>query len=250
VQTILAMLDEVAEQLEGRGSNVLARTVDETRAAIENQTTIAAVLDAVSEELLSREACGDDEKCAELVRRADTLADQFESGARTLRHAHVLDRISEALVKRKANDRLVRQIDAAAERLEGTFPTIKIPTSTQPDAVLVENADQIVQAVSQYGAHKYRVDGSVVEIDIDRGESKTTASLQFCTRDEVGNPQLRVLFRSGNDKMVRWASVDRMDGGSLAHAVRHVFATGQNYGAHVVTATTKHNPYSARPRRK
>lgn len=249
MQTILAMLDAIAERLERRDAIGLSATVDRTHELLSRQRSIATLLDTVSEALSSRKGCRGNATCKRLVGEIDRLAERYDSGTGSFARADVelLDRASDMLARYGVGARLVHRVDAAAERVE----TFGLERGGAADSVLADSAGQIVQAVACYGAGPYRVDGSTVQIEIDRGGgTKTTAELQFCTRDEVGKPQLRLLFRCGDDKLVRWASVDRIDADAITTAVQHVFATGENYGRHVVTAgVAQQNPYSPRPRR-
>jgi hypothetical protein len=133
----------------------------------------------------------------------------------------VLDDVAEA-VEHRGDALLAGSID----RLSAT-----LTVTATPDVVLTDNAEQIMRSVEQYGARSFSVRGSVVDVDIVRGDVQTRASLSFASRDDAGRPRLRIAFECGGDRMVRWAAVPLITGDALARAVEHVFATGQDYEA-------------------
>jgi hypothetical protein len=188
---------------------------------------IAAVLDSVSEELeqRGRHRYGQDEDedeefaCANGTCADGSCADaegQCRDGSTAVVAAYGFDTTPDCVT---------------------TTPRVSFDLA-DPTKLLTGSAQKLFDAVKQYGAKAYAVDGRGVEIGIDRGEVETTAAFQFCSQDEAGKPQLRITFESGGNKMVRWASLDSFDDESLAKAVVHVFSTGDHYGSNVVTAST------------
>lgn len=152
--------------------------------------------------------------------RLDTMAEALDSaGHETV--ATVLDTVSHELTERTA----------------AKFPAFRTPE--EPEALLANSAGQLLDVTRQYGARSYRVDGKSVQLVLDRGDVETTASLEFCSRDDAGKPQLRMVFECGGERMVRWASLAQFDAETLATATQHVFGTGENYGANVVTAAVR-----------
>lgn len=174
---------------------------------------LAAVLDNVSEQLEQQGECAHG-TCAD-----GTCAD--ESGKCPDGTAAVAD----------------YQLLGSPGAVQASFPKIQQP-EREPAAILTDNAGRLFESVKRYGARAYRVDSGGVEVQLDRDGVETTAEFQFCSRDEAGNPQLRLTFRCGDERMVRWASLPRLGGEELVAATTHVFGTGENYGAGVVVAST------------
>lgn len=180
-----------------------------------------------------------------LSARLDLMAEELERAGHTA-FAAVIDNVSEELAEREAcangtcadgtcADENGQCADGSVATAAANFPSFKQP-DTEPTGLLTGSANRLLEATRQYGAKSCRIEGQAVELVLDRGEVETTAALEFCSRDEAGKPQLRMTFRCGGDKMVRWASLDSFDADALTSATQHVFGTGQNYGANVVTA--------------
>lgn len=207
---ILAMIDDLSERLEQAGHRA-----------------IAAVLDTVSQELLQRE---NEYECPDGTCADGTCAD-----------ANGMCRDGTAAVQQPAAANTAAPKPPQKRGVKGSFARFPRtnPLDKQPTEVLTEKAPQVFEAVKQYGARAYAVDGNGMEVAIERGDVETTAEFQFHSRDEVGNPQLRITFECGGEKMVRWASLKRFDEQSIVDAVVHVFSTGNDYGDGVVTAAKK-----------
>jgi hypothetical protein len=163
-----------------------------------------------------------------LLATIDRLAEQLEqTGHKAL--AAVLDTVSQELDERTAENQ-----DEDAEAV-----TASTHAAGDATRVLTSSGARIFDAVKQYGAKNYAVTGDGLRITLDRGDVQTETAFGFYSQDEAGRPQLRVTFTCGSDRMVRWASLDSITGDALVHATQHVFGTGENYGARVVTASTK-----------
>ena len=186
-----------------------------------------------------------------LLATIDRAAEHMEKAGHCALAA-VLDSVSEEMAKRNGDEYACANgtcADGTCADDDGVCPDGSVATasfrshdSTTPplnaSAILANNASRLFESVKRYGAKAYRVDSDSVEVQLDRDGVETTAEFQFCSRDEAGNPQLRLTFRCGDAKMVRWASLDRLGGDELVSAATHVFGTGQNYGKHVVVAET------------
>lgn len=135
----------------------------------------------------------------------------------------VVDEVADALETR--NSTLVGAADAIAYGLaqRTAFEVLK----GNPDDALTSSAGEIAKAVGHYGVKGYAVRGTVVDITVERGQVETVATLGFVHQE--GEQRLRVAFRCGEDQMVRWARLPRVDTTSLVTAVNHVFATGEDY---------------------
>lgn len=167
---------------------------------------------------------------SQLTAQIDQVAEALDRmGHRAI--AAVLDNVSEELAEREG---CAENQDDDESVATASFPTLQ--QQSNPSELLTGSANRLLEATKQYGAKSCRIEGQAVELVLDRGEVETTAALEFCSRDEAGKPQLRLTFRCGGDKMVRWASLDRFDADTLTTATQHVFGTGTNYGANVVTA--------------
>lgn|GEM_PF-6692298 len=180
----------------------------------------------------------------QLLARIDKAADALErSGNYVL--AAVLDNVSEQLEQRaEAEEECAfgtcadgTCADEAGGCADGTAAVATASLEQDASSVLTNNAGRVFESVKRYGAKSYQVDGKSVEVRLDREGVDATAEFQFCSRDEAGRPQLRLTFRCGDDKMVRWASLANLNAEELVVATTHVFGTGENYGAQVVTAS-------------
>ncbi len=161
-----------------------------------------------------------------LLATIDRLAEHLErSGYAAL--AAVLDTVSQELDERTAeNEDEAEAVTASTHASDATL-------------MLKNSGARIFDAVKQYGAKQYAVTGDGIQITLDRGDVQTETAFGFYSQDETGKPQLRVTFTCGSDRMVRWASLDSITGEALVQATQHVFGTGENYGAGVVTASTQ-----------
>lgn len=174
---------------------------------------------------------------SQLTAQLDQVAEALDRmGQKAI--AAVLDNVSEELA---ARERCAENADEDEDEPHATA-SANFPSFSQqddPTVLLTGAANRLLEATRQYGAKSCKIDGQAVELVLDRGQVETTAALEFCSRDEAGKPQLRMTFRCGGDKMVRWASLDSFDADTLTTATTHVFGTGQNYGANVVTAKAR-----------
>lgn len=168
-----------------------------------------------------------------LMATIDLLSEQLEHG----RHgalAAVLDTVAEELQQRTCAED--EDEDEDAEPIEATAST---NAANEATLVLKSNGQRLFDAVKQYGAEGFAVTPDGIRITLDRGDVKTETAFGFYSQDESGKPQLRVTFTCGSDKMVRWASLERITADTLVEATTHVFGTGENYGRNVVTASKK-----------
>ena len=170
-----------------------------------------------------------------LLATIDRMAEEMEHGGHEALAA-VLDTVSEQLDERGCE---------AEDEDEDALATASVTAAGDATDVLKRNAERVYDAVKQYGAKSYRVDASGVQIVLDRGNVETETAFGFYSQDQTGKPQLRVTFTCGGDKMVRWASLDSITGEAIVQATQHVFGTGENYGAQVVTAATQRKRVSA-----
>jgi len=154
--------------------------------------------------------------------------------------AHVSEPRVTALLDYVADELERRGETALASRIDEANETVA--TTVAADTVLRESAPAIFSAVQQYGAQGYAVQGDTVELNVDRGGVQTLMTLAFASRDDQGNPRLRMAFRCGEDQMVRWATLAELTPERITEAVGHVCTTGTDFGAptevqaHVVQA--------------